>query len=81
DEMEEIAEIIDLTLKQTRPAILTEGAQAGKPSKRKFELDPGAEAEARRRVLDLLSRFPVYPELDLDFLRQAFCDVPHDGQQ
>jgi len=75
DEMEEIAEIIRVTLTNTRPAILTEGPQAGKPSKRKFELDPKSETEARSRVRDLLGRFPVYPELDLDFLLNAFPET------
>jgi len=72
EEMEEIADIIRVTLRNTRPAILAEGPQAGKPSKRKFELDPAAEMEARSRVRDLLNRFPLYPDLDLDFLLKAF---------
>ncbi len=67
-EMAEIAEILRVVLDNTKPAILTSGDNAGKPSKKKYELDPAAKAEARARVAALLGRFPVYPELDLELL-------------
>jgi glycine hydroxymethyltransferase len=71
-EMEEIAAIIRLVLDNTKAEILTSGANAGKPSKRKYELDAGAKAEAQQRIQTLLGQFPVYPELDLDVLNTVF---------
>lgn len=71
-EMDEIAAIIHLVLSKTRPALLTSGANAGKPSKRQFELDGAAAEEARIRVNTLLSNFPVYPMLDLGILETYF---------
>ncbi|MDR1306212.1 MAG: glycine hydroxymethyltransferase [Treponema sp.] len=64
-EMEELGAIIALVLKAVSPA------PAG--SKAKYTIEPGAKAEALDRVKKLLDRFPVYPELDLEFLQKAFC--------
>jgi glycine hydroxymethyltransferase len=63
-EMEELGAIIALVLKATSPA----PAQ----SKAKYTVEPEAKAEALDRVKKLLDRFPVYPELDLEFLQKAF---------
>ena len=71
-EMREIAAIIKLVLDGTQAAILDSGKNAGKPSKRLHVLDPKVQAEARERVKALLDRFPVYPQLDLDFLQTHF---------
>jgi glycine hydroxymethyltransferase len=72
DEMVEIAEIISLVLQNTRP-LETEGKDgAQKKSKAKYEIDPKARDQATKRVHTLLSRFPVYPELDLDLLKRQF---------
>lgn len=69
-EMKEIADIITLVLKNTTP----EAAKSG-PSKAKYKIDDAARREARTRVEHLLSRYPVYPQLDLelitDFLAEA----------
>ncbi len=73
DEMKTIAGILKLILSNTKPAILTKGANAGKPSKAKYVLEPAAKEEAQKRVSDLLGKFPVYPELDLAFLQQEFA--------
>ena len=70
-EMAEIADILALVLNAVRPAVLTSGDNAGKPSKKKYELDPAVRQAARDRVAALLARFPVYPELDLDLLRKC----------
>ena len=72
DEMKEVAAIIALVLKNTKPVILTKGENAGKPSKAKAKTDPAAQQEAIDRVLNLLSSFVLYPELDLQFLQTAF---------
>ncbi len=71
-EMAEIAAIIRLVLENTQPALLTSGANAGKPSKRKYALDASARDEARDRIQALLAQFPVYPELDLSILDTLF---------
>lgn len=75
-EMAEIAAIIRLVLSNTAPAILTSGANAGKPSKRQYVLEDAAREEARRRVQNLLGQFPVYPMLDLDLLQSCFKPKP-----
>ncbi len=71
-EMAEIAAVIRLVLDNTKPALLDSGANAGKPSKRKYALDGGARTEARERIRTLLDRFPLYPMLDLELLKAAF---------
>jgi len=68
EEMKEVAEIIDLVLKGTKPGLTKEG----KPAKGKIELDPSVEAEGKKRVQALLGKFVLYPELDLDFLKKEF---------
>ena len=72
EEMKEIASIIAFVLKNTKAGTLKSGANAGKPSKRLHELEPAAAGEAQIRAADLLSGFPVYPELDLEFLTTHF---------
>jgi glycine hydroxymethyltransferase len=69
-EMEELGGIIALVLKGTSPA--PEARDPDKQSRAKYVIDPGAKTEALDRVQKLLSRFPVYPELDLDLLKKAF---------
>ncbi len=68
DDMKEVASIIDLVLKGTKPGLTKEG----KPAKGKIELDAAVEAEAKGRVQRLLGEHVLYPELDLDFLRKEF---------
>ncbi len=71
-EMKEVASIIALVLKNTKPVILTKGENAGQPSKARAVTEPGAREEAKERVLALLGRFVLYPQLDLQFLQTAF---------
>ncbi|HBF39723.1 MAG TPA: glycine hydroxymethyltransferase, partial [Firmicutes bacterium] len=71
-EMKEMAAIFKLVLSHTKPETITTGEHAGKLSKAKFILDEKAKTEARSRVKALLDRFPVYPELDLEFLIKYF---------
>lgn len=71
-EMREIASIIARALSTSKAAQVTKGPQAGSESKAKYETDAGALAECRERVLALLDRFPVYPNLDLAFLQRHF---------
>lgn len=70
DEMKEVASIIDLVLKGTKPGLTKDG----KPAKGKIELDPEIQKEAKKRVSALLSSHVLYPELDLDFLKKQFAE-------
>ncbi len=71
EEMAEIAYVIRLVLSNTKPAI---AGKTGKVSKAKYIIDPEAKQEAVSRVSQLLDRYPVYPELDLDFLEKYFVN-------
>jgi glycine hydroxymethyltransferase len=66
-EMEELGAIIALVLKKTSPVPGTSG-------KAKYILEEKAKAEALDRVKKLLDRFPVYPQLDLKLLKEAFVE-------
>ena len=68
EEMKEIASIIDFVLKNTKPGLTKEG----KPAKGKIDLDDATKEAAKKRVDALLSKFVLYPELDIDFLKKAF---------
>jgi len=71
-EMEELGSIIALALKNTSQA--PDGKDPSKKSKAKYIIETQAKAEAIERVKKLLDRFPVYPELDLKFLKEAFVE-------
>jgi glycine hydroxymethyltransferase len=71
-EMREIGAIVKLVLANTKPAAVESGKNAGQPSKAKYVIDSAAHDEARKRVKALLDRYPVYPELDLDLLKEFF---------
>lgn len=72
-EMREIAAILKLILTNTEASEGKKGEQAGARSKSRFMIDPAIESAARARVRALLSRFPVYPEIDLDLLQKHFA--------
>jgi glycine hydroxymethyltransferase len=67
DEMKEIAAILTLILANTEAEMTSKGA-----SKAKYLVKEEAKREAQARVEALLSRFPVYPEIDADFLSSHF---------
>lgn len=69
EEMKEIALIIKLILDNTKPVF---SEKDGKISKSKYTVDSKAKNEAQSRVKKLLSGYPVYPELDLEFLKESF---------
>jgi len=73
DEMREIAAVLKRILSSTRPASIGKGEKSRGQSKSRYHIDPDALEEARSRVADLLVRFPLYPELDLDVLQEAFA--------
>ncbi len=66
-EMKEIASILKLILSSTSARTVD-----GKESKAKFDIDGDAVKGARKRVEDLLNQYPLYPEIDLDFLKNNF---------
>lgn len=59
-EMGEIADIIADVLKNTTPA---SGEKTGQPSKANYNVPPEVIAKAQQRVRDLLSHYPLYPEI------------------
>ena len=63
-EMREIARLIKLALSKTRALKM----KAGGVSKSGFKTDDATVAEVREGVTALLSRYPLYPELDLELL-------------
>jgi glycine hydroxymethyltransferase len=71
-EMKEIAEIIYLVLSNSKPAMVTTGSNAGKPSKSLVFTEPSVVQATRTRVASILGKFPLYPELDLEFLTKEF---------
>lgn len=75
EEMKEIAVILKLVLDNTMAETVTSGEHAGKLSKAKYRIAEKAKLEAKARVKALLERFPVYPELDLEFLKKHFVDI------
>ena len=44
----------------------------GKPAKGKVEVSEDVREAASKKVQELLSKFVLYPELDLDFLKKEF---------
>lgn len=72
EQMREIAAIFKLILSNAKPADIATGKNAGQPSKVKYELASKVVEEARARVKSLLDAFPLYPELDLEFLQRHF---------
>jgi glycine hydroxymethyltransferase len=69
-EMDELGSILALVLKNTSQA--PETKDPSKRSKSKYLIEAKAKAQALERVKALQNRFPVYPELDLEFLKEAF---------
>ncbi len=72
NEMKEIASIIKMVLSAAKPEISSSGENAGKPSKAKYVMDEKVTKQAKDRVKKLLSKFPVYPQIDLEFLKKHF---------
>lgn len=66
-EAREIASIMTLILSNTRAEMTDKGV-----SKAKYTIKEDAKREARGRVEALLSKYPVYPEIDGEFLAKHF---------
>jgi glycine hydroxymethyltransferase len=63
-EMEEIASVVALVLKNVKPGKTKSGAL----DKTKYTLDETVRGQSHARVNDLLKSYPVYPEIDLPYL-------------
>ncbi len=74
EQMKEIGSIIAYVLRNAEPATITKGENAGKKSRSKAVISEEARKNALDRVNKLLSRFVLYPELDLEFLEENFCE-------
>lgn len=61
-EMKEIADIIVNVLNHTTPSLVE---KTGQPSKANCKVDPAILEQTQKRVLDLLSRFPLYKEIEI----------------
>lgn len=70
-QMNEIAQTMHGVLANTKART---DPKTGTKSLAKYDITAGAKEEALGRVKDLLSRYPVYPELDLDYLMESFVN-------
>lgn len=76
-EMREIAALIKRVVASATPKVIKTGAKAGQKSQANYNLDEAVIDEVRARVKDLLKSYPLYPELDLDYLLSALpADEP-----
>jgi glycine hydroxymethyltransferase len=70
-EMTELGGIVADIIKGTTQA--PDKKNPAKNSKAKYLIDASLKANVIERVLNLMQKFPVYPELDLDFLKKYFA--------
>jgi hypothetical protein len=71
-EMDELGSIIALVLKNTIQAPTPKDPAV--KSKNKYIIDAKAKLQALERIKIIQDRFPVYPGLDLKFLKEAFVN-------
>ena len=60
--MDEIAGLMHTVLRHTSPGTTAAGAQ----SKASYQLEPGLSDRIRQQCSELLTGFPLYPEVVLD---------------
>ncbi len=66
-DMEEIAEIIARVVENTKPLF---SEKDNGPSKAKYEIAPEVKTSSQQKVIELLKRFPLYPELEIEWLKK-----------
>ena len=71
EEMKKIGEILSDILSNMVPSKITKGANAGKLSKANYILDQNILEKAREEVKSLLDKYPVYPGINVDFLKNT----------
>ena len=69
DEMKKIGDVLSDILKNMYPAKITKGNNAGKLSKANYVFDNEVLNKAREKVKSLLDKYPVYPGVNVDFLK------------
>lgn len=67
-EMNEIADIIVDVLSHAQPGLV---AKSGQPSKANCNVEPAVLKRSQGRVANLLSQFPLYPEIELEEMQAA----------
>ena len=75
DEMKEIARMVRDVLAETRPSTVATGARKGEQSRAQYVLTEKMEEQTRKSVRQLLSRFPLYPELDYEIVERASAEL------
>lgn len=70
-EMQEIAAIMKFVLANTTPETIKDGKQQGQKSLAKYAIPSEVIHVARKRVRELLSAYPLYPNLDMSILQAA----------
>ena len=71
-EMKEIANVFGKVLLNTNPDTIKTGKSAGALSKANYTISKSVISEASDIVTNLLNNFPVYPELDIEFMQRVF---------
>lgn len=71
EEMKEIARIVKTVLKDTIPEVVSKGKNKGQLSKGNYVIADAAKQEAQDRIQALLTKFPLYGNLDLGLLKEA----------
>lgn len=66
DDMRAVGRLISRMLKAIKIPIAASGIDEGKPSRAQFELDPSLIDQARQEIATLLSKYPLYPEIDIE---------------
>ena len=72
NEMKEIASVFGKVLTNTTPDTIKRGKNAGSFSKANYNIAESIANEAKSTVINLLNNFPVYPELDVEFMKRVF---------
>jgi len=73
NEMKEIASVFGKILTNTKSDTIKKGRNAGAISRANYTISESVIKESKNRVSNLLDKFPVYPELDLAFMKRLFC--------
>jgi glycine hydroxymethyltransferase len=73
NEMKEIASVFGKILTNTKSDTIKKGRNAGAISRANYTIAESVINESKNRVSNLLDKFPVYPELDLAFMKRLFC--------
>jgi glycine hydroxymethyltransferase len=74
DEMKEVAALFRKVLSNTKPSAVSSGPRKGELSKAQFTLPGSVVEEVRKETLELLQKFPLYPEVDDEILEEAYAD-------